>query len=183
MSIKTIKSRKDETFILPLDDGNTIKLRTNLDDNICEELGEFVAKFVFDGVDYHPHRKKALLAVAFVNGFVVDTKDAKKLLPTDGETTDIYAAYDIIVNRLHIFEILKELSFTDTELMGSCVYVLETMKEIEADVDAKVRFLMDNSNAILAGGAQNIQAFMDQLTQSIDTATNKISETEADHDV
>ncbi len=175
MSIKTIKSRKDETFILPLDDGNSIKLRTYLDDNICEELGEFVAKFVFDGVDYHPHRKKALLAVAFVNGFVVDKRDTKKLLPTDGETTDIYAAYDIIANRLRIFDALKKET-------GEAVYVLETMKEIEADADAKVQFLMDNANAILAGGSQNIQAFMDQLTQSIDAATNKTPKMETTHD-
>ncbi len=159
MAIKNVKERNNDTITLNLGDDNSIEVRTYLDGLTKEALVEDVVNHVVDEHGYHPSRKDAFMTLAFIYGFVTES-DARNLVVPNGDGVDVYATAEL-VDRLNIREKLI------TSMSGKSDDVVDMLSKMSEEVDAKVDYVIQRQNAILASGVAKFDQFAEQLQQAV----------------
>lgn len=159
MAIKNVKERNNDTITLNLGDDNSIEIRPYLDGLTKEALVEEVVNHIVDERGYHPSRKDAFMTLAFINGFVSEN-DAKDLMVLDGNDVDVYATAEL-VDRLNIREKLI------TSMGRKSDDVVDMLSKMSDEVDAKVDYVIQRQNAILASGVAKFDQFAEQLQQAV----------------
>ncbi|MPM01429.1 hypothetical protein SDC9_47669 [bioreactor metagenome] len=153
--VNEIYNTQEETMEVDLGTYGSLKLRTYLDPSAQESFIDFVCNNVFDGINYYPARKEPLIATAFAQMFVVEEVDRNALLRVEEDGLVIYEVYRL-VDKIGLKQEMHSIT------LG-----------LEDKIDAKIQYLIDRSNADLAGGAANIVI---QTVEDVNTAMVSASE-------
>lgn len=147
MSINKNAAILDEVKTVHIDLGEygDVDLRTSLDGAVYEALVNYVSGQVFDGVDYYPSRKEPMMTLAFIQAFVVDEKDQAALTPLEGDNqeADLYAAHQLVVDKLNLLN----------KAVSESKEIRSLMMRLDSEVDRKVDYLISRSNAEFSSGA------------------------------